>query len=175
MGSRASTIGRVPLRQPAESFRPLSIRATGSLRCVGGDGELRNAKRLRLDLSRGTLVDQPSPECRSKESLPGEAVRGKLARGRPIVSPRCYNKVLRKDTCPARLMQFSLAEGRTRLLSPVAVEGATSRASRTYSVCKTQLLLPRISPSGLTALPPTFITHVPTTPIRTDSARNRSA
>lgn len=53
---------------------------------------------------------------------------------------------LRKVFTP--LMQISASEEGTRSLSPVAAEEATSHASRSLSVCKTQSLLPRLSPSN---------------------------
>lgn len=50
---------------------------------------------------------------------------------------------------PLDLKQISLQADRTRSLFRVAAEEATSPASRTWSVRKTQLLLPRLSPSSL--------------------------
>jgi hypothetical protein len=65
---------------------------------------------------------------RNEETLPGE---------RHSLFPRF-----------SKIKQISLQVDRTRSLFPAAAEEATSHAAGTWSVRKTQSLLPQISPPG---------------------------
>ena len=99
---------------------------------------------------------------------------------RPLLA--CFDLIAQESSSgPARrtnrrfdLKQTSSAVDGTQSLAPAVAREATSCASERWSVCKTQLLLPRITSTGITVSSPPVVTSVPVTPIRTDSARNRS-